>query len=45
MFNVLPPLVAAPKVNIINNMFEKNKIPDAQNGENASRCDLLIAMK
>ena len=40
-----PPLVTAPKVKMENTKLEKNKIPDAQNGANASRWDLLIARK
>ena len=41
----LPPLVTLINVNIENNELETNKMPAAQNGANASRCDFLIAKK
>ena len=45
IFNGFPPLVTEDNIKIENNKLEKNKMPAAQNGANASRCDFLIARK
>ena len=45
MLSGLAPLVTEENKKNDNNKLEKNKIPAAQNGANASRCDLFIAKK
>lgn len=45
IFNGLAPLVTKEKVKIENSKLEKNRIPAAQKGAKASKCDLFIARK